>query len=114
MVLAGERKKKEEYAKPRTEGREVSYGKIGLTTVAVTQDLLSKRISSVTQYPAHMCITHKSYAAHMCVTHKSYAAHMCVTHKSYAAHMCITHKSYAAHMCLSHKLCAARILDDRP
>ena len=33
--------KKEEYAKPRTEGREVSYGKIGLTTVAVTQDLLS-------------------------------------------------------------------------
>ena len=40
MVLAGERKK-EEYAKPRTEGREVSYGKIGLTTVAVTQDLLS-------------------------------------------------------------------------
>ena len=41
MVLAGEREKKEEYAKPRTEGREVSYGKIGLTTVAVTQDLLS-------------------------------------------------------------------------
>ena len=40
MVLAGERKK-EAYAKPRTEGREVSYGKIGLTTVAVTQDLLS-------------------------------------------------------------------------
>ena len=39
MVLAGEEKK--EYAKPRTEGREVSYGKIGLTTVAVTQDLLS-------------------------------------------------------------------------
>ena len=33
--------KKEEYAKPRTEGRELSYGKIGLTTVAVTQDLLS-------------------------------------------------------------------------
>ena len=33
--------KKGEYAKPRTEGREVSYGKIGLTTVAVTQDLLS-------------------------------------------------------------------------
>ena len=33
--------KKEEYAKPRTEGREVSYGKIWLTTVAVTQDLLS-------------------------------------------------------------------------
>ena len=40
MVLAGE-KNKEEYAKPRTEGREVSYGKIGLTTVAVTHDLLS-------------------------------------------------------------------------
>ena len=40
MVLAGERKK-EEYAKLRTEGKEVSYGKIGLTTVAVTQDLLS-------------------------------------------------------------------------
>ena len=40
MVLAGE-EQKEEYAKPRAEGREVSYGKIGLTTVAVTQDLLS-------------------------------------------------------------------------
>ena len=40
MVLAGE-EKKEDYAKPRSEGREVSYGKIGLTTVAVTQDLLS-------------------------------------------------------------------------
>ena len=34
-------RKKEKYAKPHTEGREVSYGKIGLTTVAVTQDLLS-------------------------------------------------------------------------
>ena len=33
--------KQEEYAKPRTEGREMSYGKIGLTTVAVTHDLLS-------------------------------------------------------------------------
>ena len=33
--------KKKEYAKPRTEGRDVSFGKIGLTTVAVTQDLLS-------------------------------------------------------------------------
>ena len=33
--------KKEDYAKPRTEVREVSYGKIGLTTVAETQDLLS-------------------------------------------------------------------------
>ena len=32
--------KKEEYAKPRSKGRGVSYGKIGLTTVAVTQDLL--------------------------------------------------------------------------
>ena len=40
MVLAGE-EKKEEYAKPRTDGGEVSYGKIGLATVAVTQDLLS-------------------------------------------------------------------------
>ena len=39
MVLAGDEKK--EYAKPRTEGREVSYGKIGLMTVAVTDDLLS-------------------------------------------------------------------------
>ena len=39
VVLAG--MKKEEYAKPRTEGRGVSYGKIGLRTVAVTQDLLS-------------------------------------------------------------------------
>ena len=36
------RGKKEEYAKPRTEVREVSYGWIGLTTVAVTQDLLSR------------------------------------------------------------------------
>ena len=35
------RNKKEEYAKPRTYGRGVSYGKIGLTTVAVTHDLLS-------------------------------------------------------------------------
>ena len=33
--------KKEEYAKTRTEGREVSYGKIGLTTVSGTQVLLS-------------------------------------------------------------------------
>ena len=33
--------KKEEYAKPRTWGRGVSYDKIGLTTVAVTHDLLS-------------------------------------------------------------------------
>ena len=33
--------KKEEYAKPRTKGSGVSYGKIGLTTVAVPQDLLS-------------------------------------------------------------------------
>ena len=41
MVSAGGGGNKEEYAKRRTEGREVSYGKIGLTTVAVTQDLLS-------------------------------------------------------------------------
>ena len=40
MVLAGE-EKTEEYAKPRTKRRGVSYGKIELTTVAVTQDLLS-------------------------------------------------------------------------
>ena len=32
--------KTEEYAKPRTEGREMSYGKRGLRTEAVTQDLL--------------------------------------------------------------------------
>ena len=38
MVLAESKKK---YAKPHTEGREVSFGKIGLTTVAVTRDLLS-------------------------------------------------------------------------
>ena len=38
VVLAGVGKK-EEYSKPRTKGRGVSYGKIGLTTVAVTQDL---------------------------------------------------------------------------
>ena len=31
------REKKEEYDKPRTKGRGVSYGKIGRTTVAVTQ-----------------------------------------------------------------------------
>ena len=46
ITLPGQRgfsggEKNEEYAKPRTEGREVSYGKIWLTTVAVTQDLLS-------------------------------------------------------------------------
>ena len=33
--------KKEEYAKPRTKGTGMPYGKIGLTTVAVTQDLPS-------------------------------------------------------------------------
>ena len=33
--------KKEEYSKPHTNGRGVSYGNIGLTTVAVTQDLPS-------------------------------------------------------------------------
>ena len=38
VVLTGEGKK---YAKPRTNGRGMSYGKIGLTTVAVTHDLLS-------------------------------------------------------------------------
>ena len=40
VVLAG--RKKEEYAKPRANGRGVSYGRIGLTTVAVTQDLQSE------------------------------------------------------------------------
>ena len=40
VVLAGE-EKKDQYAKPRTKGRRVNYGKIGLTTVAVTHDLLS-------------------------------------------------------------------------
>ena len=39
MVLVGQKKK--EYTKPHTYGRGVSYGKIGLTTVAVTHDLLS-------------------------------------------------------------------------
>ena len=38
VVLAGGGKK-EVYAKPRTKGIGVSYGKIGLTTVAVTQDV---------------------------------------------------------------------------
>ena len=32
---------KKDHAKPCTKGRGVSYGKIGLTTVAVTQDLPS-------------------------------------------------------------------------
>ena len=40
MVLTGD-EKKVEYAKPHTYGRGVSYGKIGLTSVAVTHDLLS-------------------------------------------------------------------------
>ena len=40
VVLAGE-EKKEEYAKPCTSGRGVSYVKIGLMIVAVTLDLLS-------------------------------------------------------------------------
>ena len=40
VVLAGE-EKKEEYAKPRPIGSGVSYGKIGLTSVAVTQDFPS-------------------------------------------------------------------------
>ena len=39
VVLAW--KEKEEYAKPRTKGRGVSYGKIGLMTMAAAQDLLS-------------------------------------------------------------------------
>ena len=34
--------KKEEYAKPRTYVRAVSYGKIGLTTISETHDLLSE------------------------------------------------------------------------
>ena len=34
--------KKEEYAKPHTKGRGVSYRKIGLMAVAVTHDLLSE------------------------------------------------------------------------
>ena len=34
-------RKKEEYPKPRTKGREVSYGKIWPTTAAATQGLLS-------------------------------------------------------------------------
>ena len=38
MVLVGD-ERKEEYAKPRTKGRGVSYRKIGLMTEAVTQDL---------------------------------------------------------------------------
>ena len=33
--------KKDEYGKQRTNGRGVSYGNIGLTTLAVTQDLPS-------------------------------------------------------------------------
>ena len=40
MTVRGEGNK-QEYAKPRTKGRGVSYGKIGLTTAAVTQDLIS-------------------------------------------------------------------------
>ena len=39
MVLAWG--KKEEYAKPRTEGREVSYVMIGLATVDITHYLIS-------------------------------------------------------------------------
>ena len=48
MVLAGEGKKRgkeekkgEEYAKPRTRMKRLSYRKIGLTTMAATQELLS-------------------------------------------------------------------------
>ena len=39
VVLGG--RKEEEYSKPRTIGRRVSYGKIELTTVAVAQDIPS-------------------------------------------------------------------------
>ena len=38
--FSGREGKKEEYTKPHTKGREVSYGTPGLATVAVTQDLL--------------------------------------------------------------------------
>ena len=50
VVLAGEKKKKkrrkirkkrEEYAKPRTRRERLNYWKIGLTTLAATQELLS-------------------------------------------------------------------------
>ena len=52
MVLVGERKKgiqkieekkrkREEYTKPRTGKERLSYWKIGLTTMAATQELLS-------------------------------------------------------------------------
>ena len=41
MAVFSREGKNEEYTKPRTEGREASYEKIGLTTVAATQDLLS-------------------------------------------------------------------------
>ena len=51
VVLAGERKKRikkeekkrkgEEYAKPRTGREKLSYWKIGITTMAATQALLS-------------------------------------------------------------------------
>ena len=40
-IVVLEVRKKKEYTKPCTEGREVSNGKIWLTTVAVTQNLLS-------------------------------------------------------------------------
>ena len=39
-VVSAREEKQKENAKPRTKGRRVSYGKIGLTTVAVTQDLI--------------------------------------------------------------------------
>ena len=40
-VVLAVQERKEEYAKPHTKGRGVSYGKIGFTTVALTQDLPS-------------------------------------------------------------------------
>ena len=42
VILAEEEKR--EYAKPHTKGKGVSYGKIGLRTLAVTQDLLSRML----------------------------------------------------------------------
>ena len=51
LVLAGEKKKieknrkrrekREEYAKPRTRRERLNYWKIGLTTMAATQELFS-------------------------------------------------------------------------
>ena len=52
--------KKEEYAMPRTEGREASSWKVGLTTMALTQDLLSGMLlvfKKRTQPPLEQYIT---------------------------------------------------------